>query len=368
MLKGKSPAEAAFAAREISSDFLRSGAKTRAVNKVSAFFNAKIQGIDKLGRTFRDNPARTTFKVMLYTTLPSIILYFLNRDEEGWDEIPQWQKDLFWLVKIGDTWWRIPKPFEYGLIFGSLPERFLEYLDKKDPESMREIGRTIASGVIPNPMPTGVTPVLENLFNYSFFLDRPIVSRGLENLPPEEQYTRTTSEIAKMTGAGINVSPAKIDNLIRGYFAGLGTYALNATDQALKGTGVVVTAPEPTKTLSDMPAVKAFVVRDPKGSSGVSVDKFYEARDKATKHHNKVNLLLERGQVDKAREYIAENPDVKLYSDYNKIADVLSEIRNARDAIYDDKEMSPEVKRQKLDKLDEISTNLTHGALNIELK
>jgi len=368
LVKGKSPQAAAYAAREVSLDFLRSGAKLRILNKLSAFFNATIQGNDKMVRTFKEFPARTALKTMLFITLPSVMLYFLNRDEEGWDEIPQWQKDLFWLVKVGETWYRIPKPFELGLLFGSFPERVLEYIDKRDPDGMKEIAHTIIQGTFPNPLPTGVTPILENITNYSFFLDRPIVTQGMSNLPPSEQYTRSTSETSKIVGQYLNYSPAKMDNLIRGYFAGLGAYALETSDAVLKGTGVVANVPEPEKTLSDMPGVKAFVVREPIGSAGKSVDDFYAARDQATKSYNRFKDLAEAGKKEQAEQYIQDHPEVKLYKEYNKVAKTISEIRKARDAVYDSNILTPEQKRAKLRELDQLMTTVSYRAINIELQ
>jgi len=385
LIKGEDPKQAARAAREISSDFLRMGSKIIPMSRVTAFFNVRVQGIDKMYRTFKDQPFKATAQSVLRITLPSIILYMINRDEEGWEEIPQWQKDVFWLVPIPrqfaqnipglvteeqgeNVWLRIPKPFEYGLVFGSLPERFMEYLDKKDPEKMDEVFRTLRTSFLPLPIPTGALPIMENWFNYSIFLDRPIIPRGKENLPAEDQYTDGTSEIAKIAGDAINYSPAKIDNLLYGYFAGLGRYATESVDSVLKGTGIVSVPPEPAATPSEIPVQKAFVVRAPIGSGSNSVETFYRRREEATVAHNKINMLLESGQTAEAREYLAEHPEAKLYTSYNRVAKKMGEIRAAKDRIYQSETMSPEEKRKKLDKLDSIMTELAYRSVNIELK
>jgi hypothetical protein len=365
---GKSPTQAAFDARDITLDFQRAGAKTRSINKLSAFFNAKIQGNDKLIRTFIKNPAKASLKATLYITLPSVILWFLNQDEEGWDEIPQWQKDIFWLVKVDDTWYRIPKPFELGVLYGSIPERFLEYLKTNDPAGLQDVTRAFITGLVPNPMPTGITPVLENTTNYSFFLDRPIVSPSLTNLPNADQYTNTTSEVAKIVGEAINYSPAKIDNLLMGYFAGLGRHTVNSVDAILEGTGIVNSVPQPEKTKADIPVLKAFVVRDPAGSSSNSVNEFYENRTEATKYYNKYRDLLEAGEAQEAREYLAEHPEIKLYKPYNQISSQISDLRKLSNQVYESETMSPEEKRKKIDELNQLITDTAYRANNIELK
>lgn len=365
---GKSATQAAFDAREVTLDFQRAGAKTRSINKLSAFFNAKIQGNDKLVRAFIDNPAKATLKATMYITLPSVILWLLNQDEEGWDEIPQWQKDIFWLVHINGTWYRIPKPFELGVLFGSIPERFLEYLKDNDPEGLQEITRAFITGLIPNPIPTGVVPILENTTNYSFFLDRPIVSPSLENLPNADQYTNTTSETSKLIGEAINYSPAKIDNLLYGYFAGLGRHTVDAADAILKGTGIVNSVTEPAKTKADIPVLKAFVVRDPAGSSSNSVNDFYENRTEATKFYNKYKNLLEEGRADEAREYLVDHPEIKLYKPYNQISSQISDLRQLSNQVYESETLTAEEKRVKIDELNRLITDTAYRANNIELQ
>lgn len=365
---GKDTTQAAFDSREVTLDFQRAGAKTRSVNRLSAFFNAKIQGNDKLVRTFLENPAKASLKATMYITMPSVILWFLNQDEEGWDEIPQWQKDIYWLVKVDGTWYRIPKPFELGILFGSIPERFLDYLKDNDPAGLQEISRSFVTGLVPNPMPTGMIPVLENTTNYSFFLDRPIVSDSLENLPNADQYSANTSEVSKLVGSAINYSPAKLDNLLYGYFAGLGRHTVNATDAILKGTGIVPSVTEPTGTKADIPVFKAFVVRDPAGSSSNSVNDFYESRTESTKLYNKYRNLLEEGERDKAREYLADNPEIKLYKPYNQIASQISDIRSLRDQVYNSETLTADEKRVKIDQLNALMTDTAYRANNIELE
>jgi len=369
LLKNKSPEQAAFDAREITLDFLRIGAKTRAMNKLVAFFNAKFQGYDRTARAFIEHPTRTSWRVFQYIVLPSIILYALNRDEEDWDEIPQWQKNTFWLVKVNDTWYRIPKPFDLGYVFGTVPENFLAYLDGKKKAEMGDILQPFVSGFVLPFVPTAALPILENITNYSFFLDRPIVSEGLQDLPPEAQYTRTTSEIAKGLGDLLNVSPAKVDNLIKGYFAGLGQYINSGVEKVLEKTGInPPRVPEPSDTLADFPVLKAFVVREPIGSSSNSVNDFYAERDKSTKTYNRYKDILETGDYDTARAYLADHPEINMYKPYNKVADQLSDLRKMRDQVYESATLSPDDKRVKIDELNRLMTELAYKAINMELK
>jgi hypothetical protein len=295
------------------------------------------------------------------------LLYLLNRDEEGWDEIPQWQKDIFWLIKVGETWYRIPKPFEIGVLFGSVPERVLEYLDKGDPKLLSNVFTSFKDAVTPGAIPTFLLPWIENYSNYSFFLDRPIVPLSKQSLPAEDQYTTNTSEAAKKLGELVDYSPAKIDNLLYGYFATLGRYAVSGVDMIIKGTDIENTIPEPTKEKADIPVLKAFVVRDPIGSSGESVDAFYSAREEATQAKNKYKQLIEDKRPQEAIQYLQEHPEIKVAKMYDGVATKLSEIRSIRTQVEQSKNLTPDQKRAKMKELDQLQTDLAHKAINMQV-
>ena len=126
-----------FESKNISLDFQRMGAKMAAVNSVVAFFNARVQGYLKLYETFKSPETRSKalYTVGASITLPSILLWIANNEDERYKELPQWQKDLFWIVITGEgkdtIVWRIPKPFELGYVFGTLPERLLDFVKTK---------------------------------------------------------------------------------------------------------------------------------------------------------------------------------------------------------------------------------------------
>ncbi|MGH7576520.1 MAG: zeta toxin family protein [Longimicrobiales bacterium] len=132
-------AYAGLASREIGTDYARHGAKTNAVRLITAFWNARLQGYDRLFRAYKEAPLEVTARAITGITLPSLLLYAVNRDDPEYWEIPLWQRNLFWLVKLPNgTWLRFPKPFEPGLVFGSVPERLLEWADTQDPEGRNE--------------------------------------------------------------------------------------------------------------------------------------------------------------------------------------------------------------------------------------
>lgn len=368
--RGANPLEAAFSSREVTLDFAKIGSKARAVNMIVAFFNAQIQGSVRMVRAFKEKPFRTTTKTMLGITLPSILLALWNAQEPDWPEIPQWQKNLFWMVKVGDTWIRFPKPFELGIIFGSIPERIIESIQYNDPNVFPELRKSIIDGASPSFLPTSILPVIENITNYSFFLDRNLVPDSAEGLPAFAQYTSYTSETAKHIGKWLSYSPAKIDNLISGYFAGLGRYATQMIDkfsEIVAGKDAEPVAPAPEA--ADLPLIKAFVVRDPVTSSSESVNRFYIKAEEALAAKNYHSDLIKKQDTKAAEEWYADHgAEISLSGYYEKTRANLATLRKLQNAARDSKTMSAEEKRKRINEMGALITDLAQKAIEIKLK
>jgi hypothetical protein len=367
---GDDPLTVTFSTRELTQDFSKMGTATRAINQFIPFFAANVGSWSRLATEFRTNPTRASVKAFLGITIPSLLLYSVNRLDPRYAETPQWQKDTFWIIPNPGTRVRIPKPFMLGQVFGSVPERFFEFLDNRDPKVFEESMRNALQQGTPGYIPQAMLPWLENMTNHSFFLDRPIVPRGLEGAPPQIQYSGQTSEAAKALGKWINFSPAQIDNVWRAYTGGLGRLFTDALDPILKGTGITPDIPDPSPTLADMPILRAFFVRDPTGSSSESVNRFYdrmnyfEGIEKVWKNH------IDMGEADAALRYKDNNPEAALNYDYRtgsyysstarylrSIASVLAKTRGRQREVYRSRNMTSAEKRSRLDEMNRLITS-----------
>ena len=366
--KGATALEAMNEARELTLDFSRVGSEAKAINAVVAFFNANVQGVDKMVRTFRDRPAEATMKAVAGITVPSMILWAINHDEEWYKELPQWQKDLFWLFKIGDQIWRIPKPFELGVIFGSGPERMLDWMADNDTEALLETLKTLTQTIRPSILPTAFAPAIENIANRSFFRERPIVPPFLEETRiPALQTFDFTSSTAEAIGEKLSVSPLKVENIVRGYGAGLGLLALNISDKILESFNLVDKKPEQPPSLANLPLVRGFAVRPPVGTQSKSVDELYRAYKKAKQINGSVNALLKEGKTDKAEKLIQENPEYYLSPGLQSVVRGISELLTTRRLILNSRDISVEDKETQLREIDQTITQIAQEVFGEKL-
>lgn len=300
---------AGFESREVTVDFQRIGAKTRSMNLITAFWNANLEGMDRTVRGIRERPLETTTRIAASITLPSILLWWANHDDPRWKEIPNWQRDLFWIVMTKDHIYRIPKPFELGVIFGSSVERILDAYVADKPDAFKDFSSSVGNMIGVNMIPTIATPILGQITNYNLFTDRPVIPSSMERLLPEYQYMPYTTETAKALGHLIGTvpslhdrsfaSPMVIENYVRQWSGGLGMYALQIADAALRKTGVLPDPIRPASTLADIPFVKGFVVRYPSGSAQ-SIQDFYDRYTKASRVASSIRYLAQQGDVDAA--------------------------------------------------------------------
>jgi hypothetical protein len=354
-----------FESKNISLDFQRMGAKMAAVNSVVAFFNARVQGYLKLYETFKSPETRSKalYTVGASITLPSILLWIANNEDERYKELPQWQKDLFWIVITGEgkdtIVWRIPKPFELGYVFGTLPERLLDFVKTKDPTSVKKFIETLAfdNATSLMPIPDIAKPLVEAWSNKSLFTKKPIVPRSLEGLLPEYQYTEYTSETSKILGklirqisgeySGIS-SPVRIESTINNWTGTLGRTFTTVLDKALINSGIIDDPIKPEETLSDIPIIRAFVVRNPSSGSEY-ITTFYDKYEKVNKIFNSIDTLQKAGNFEEANKLLTNLPAeaTVLKSTYRLVQDLDKRVRDT----YNSKFLSPNEKRQLIDEM-----------------
>lgn len=350
--KPLSNTEAGIEARDVTLDFGRHGKSTQSLNQTIAFFNAAIQGTDKMIREFKEHPAQMTVKTFMGITLPSVLLWYLNKDDPRYQELPQWQKDIFWVIPGKDTLYKIPKPFELGILFGTVPERVMQYMYDKEKgrngPGFKGLGESITSNLLPSAIPTGFLPALEWISNYSFFMGRNIVPLSQSKLPDRQQYGPYTSYLARKVGNAFDLSPRKIDNAIQDVGGNLAALGNSIIDKATE-----LDETRPAKRWSEAPGVRGFTAT-PYASSD-SVQRLRDDFSQQEKLYNEFKMTKQK----------PEGYDAAKYVRYKNAMDAMQWTYKAQKKVMDSDRLSSEGKRERIDRIKMQQTNIARRALGL---
>ena len=273
---GKGSKDAAIyalnAAQDVTTNFTRHGRITKVLNQMIPFYNAAIQGPDKIARTIKERPVRTVFAAIAYLTIPAIWLWWRNKDEEWYKSLPDYERTNYLHFKIPgkDTIVRIPVPFELGHIFQSIPVAALDSQYTKDGKILLDVLVESAKQANPFGWPAAIGPAVEVIANKDW-AGRPIVPASLQNKLPEDQAKHYTTQIMRQVGRVIKVSPAQLEYLANSYSGGLYSRVSRTAEQF---TG----QSSREKTMSDYPVIGTLFLRDAYAPKR-EIEQFYNRRD-----------------------------------------------------------------------------------------
>jgi len=315
-----------------------SSGSMRVAARVIPFFNAYAQGMDALYRAasgidsssaVERTAARRLFmgRVAMMTALGFAYAMAMS-DDDGYKNATDDVRDSNWLLPNG---YKLPTPKELGFMYKVIPERIVEYYRRQGtPEEQSAMDAL--SGVMkaaysayssPTTVPSYVRPILENMTNYSFFLQRELESASMQRLQPGQRFTSSTSELAKSIGEATNVSPIKIDNMLKGMFGMAGSTTLLATDAMLNPT-------RPDRPIYQMPFGSIFTY-DTIG--GRAKTEFYDLRERVSQADATYKEILKH-DPEKAMKFYEENaPLIAIAPQVNKSLKELSDLRRLRTAI-----------------------------------
>ncbi|MEE3649444.1 MULTISPECIES: LPD38 domain-containing protein [unclassified Brenneria] len=348
---GKSRAQAAFEARDLM-DFSMMGASKVIIGltDVVPFLNARLQGMSKLGRAIAEDP-REVLKRGGYIAGLSLSLLAMNWDDERYEELPDWDKNAYWHAWLpGGQHIRFPKPFEIGLMFGTLPERFVRTLGGEETPGKfgKVMARNFAETMAFNPIPQVVKPIAEAYVNYDFFRGGPIENMADQNLLAEARYNDQTSLMMRAIGEATGMSPKMLDHVVQGYTGTLGAYVLGATNIMARQFGD--NGETPALRLDELPVIKSFLRGSDPAKSTQFADDFYQMMTKANQINSTINAYRKRGQVDDANELLEENRSI--LAQRKKLTNTQKVVRQLNDRIEMvriDRTLSADEKRVRID-------------------
>jgi hypothetical protein len=381
---GKSHLEASYAARDLM-DFSMQGQfrAIKIVGSVVPFFNARLQGLYKLGRDGITPFSRVIYnattgkpidvsdkqKAMRFATisgavmLTSLALYDMYKDDEDFKRREDWDRDNFWWFKIGDTAYRIPKPFEIGAL-GTIAERTYEQIADEGVEGKvfaDRMNRILMDTLSLNPTPQMIKPLIDLYANKDSFTGAPIESAGMQNLSKQERVNNNTSGVAIALG-GITsgaakiltfnpqaqgFSPVQIDYSIKAYLGWLGATAASTADLAVEpfseGTKV-------RKPIIDTVAM-GFIKTEPEIQSKY-MTQFYQNNANLQSALADMRHYAELGDSEKVQKIIEEKGnDIALAKVYDRTSKQLSEIRRQARLIENNKNIPADERRAEMVRL-----------------
>lgn len=267
-----------LAAKQVTTDFTAMGEFSRVMNQIVPFYNSAIQGPRANIRALKRNPQRFIIRGLAITA-STLALWWRQKDEEWYKEMPAREKFLYWHFPIDwpePTLIRIPRAFEIGQVFASMPEAFMDSWYRQNPEAAKEWYETFQETSNPVGFPVLMEEALEQAANRDFFWEGPIVKQSLQRRPAEEQYDEYTSRVSIFLGQMFKASPKRIEHAIVGVTGYVSQDIIDVVGLGPKGV-------DREKELADTPLIGRLFQRGGEMSSRPkSVTKLYERLEEAT--------------------------------------------------------------------------------------
>lgn len=332
--------EAAFASRNITLDFARSGSWARVANQLIPFFNVGLQGSARFFSLLKNDPVQFGKSMAIFAGVPALIAYIHNRRYEDFEKIAQYEKDGNHIIMIRD---RTPEEVAAGepikafkvpkgnvqKVFSNLMENFLAFVDDRNPQKLSELLLNSAEDLSPVGIPVGpertsrfvgqtfggiqaAKPFIEWWANRNFFTGQNIVPTAMQGINPREQYDDKTAPLAVAVGGLTGLSPKKIENFIGTAGGTLGR-----------------------------------VIADPRKAADVSLGRFYEAREDAgdSERYDEIQSLrqesatesfITRREAEQVLQNIADLPQDQKMAQLRTLAQTDRNVYNkVRDLVKD---------------------------------
>ena len=381
--EAQAQSEAAFQALEVI-NFGRRGMSPlfRVVTAGIPFLNARIQGLDVLYRSatgrysavnkLQENQNIDDVKRQITTgflvrggTLMGITLmyYLMVHDDEEYKNLKREVRDDNWIIPIpGKYHIKIPIPFEVGMLFKTIPERLFDmtlgddaFTKKSAEDAYSSITRQLeTTTTIPFFQPAFgfqfAKPLAEAFYNHNTFTGTDIVPYYQLKQEPGLQSRATTNEFAKQLGEFLNISPMKIEHVMRGYTGTLGSYVLSVADTTTRAVTGENLLPS-NFALNRIPLFNRLLVNTEK--AGGYQQQFYELRGEVERVVATINKLKQQERFDELSAYRSNMQGVlDVEGQVRSMERYLNNWRKRRDSLMRDKNISVSIKSDLLRELE----------------
>lgn len=335
-------------AAEVTVDFSRKGTLGKAFNAWIPYWNPSVQGIDKVVRSFFNEPgvagkAKILSRAAL-TTLPlDLLLYavykYLERDDE-WEELSDRTKDAYYCIPLPDEhkFLKIPKSRDWGQIIGVPVMRMLQGLDGREDPFENYYDVAIAPNFLwSNPLEAIGLSTAYDLAKNKDFADRTIVPSNYAKMSKGDQWDSDTSKFSKKVSDVVNelsqkfvgedwLSPMQLDYIISDYFGDFGDMFVRLN--AIGGTDESLSPKEQIKQVAE--DLVGNWVADNRYSSA-SVSDYYDLLDKISQELAAERVRNPEGYQDTPLYKLNAALNDKDNGPSTKISDLNTQVRNLPD-------------------------------------
>jgi hypothetical protein len=351
--QGLSKQKAAIIAKNLTVNFDRKGAWTAQTNALYAFFNASVQGTERIYQTLKGPKGKIIIGGgILAGMVQALMLAAAGYDD---DDPPEFVREKNFIVPLADgTYFTIPYPLGYNVLpsTGRIVTEFMLHGGKNPGKHVASLTSAIVNSVNPlgssgfatqTLMPTVIDPLVALGENKDSF-GRPI-SRQDRATAPTPGYSRSR-ETSTALGKGIaeflnwasggdkyvkgSISPTGDDvDFLAGQIGG-GLY--REISKAAKAVGSTITGEEIPSYRR--PIVGRFIGET--GSNAAISQTFYENVTRLTDHENTIKgLKKDKLPTD---SYKAKHPEARLWPKANLVENQVNAInKQKREAIEKNK-------------------------------
>ncbi len=352
---GAEPSYAFYRAMDLTVNFKRGGTVSKDLTKVIPFFNASVQGIDRMVRYYtgqqidgnmqvvHGEARKQLIKQRAVLTLVSAVIgvalaqILRQMDKEDYDHLSTYTKNNFWCIPLPGShkFITIPKPRELTVLQSGL-ERGLDYIlgdehayDEFGEYAIGTLAPPIVSDVLQIPSDgledatfgalssIGIIGPAVEIYANKNFLGQPIIPSYLEDVLPEDQYKQSTSLLAywlgnTALGRGLGLSPVGIDHFGESVLGGY--WELHKSLLPLNGDYRDVTV-----------GFGSSIIRNSAYSTDVA-NRLYDGREAAMLAYNS-----DPEDPDKKITYKWYDTAASFYSRYGKLAKATEDGEQAED-------------------------------------
>lgn len=405
---GMSPMAAAFAGREVATDFgMRgSGGLAKEAGQV-AFLNASLQGFYRFGRRMAESPGKAAAMTMGTVVLPELALWTINNEFKEYEEVPDGVKVQNFMIPMFKDWthaeqWAtgqrddmpeidhffpIPKPYDYG-VFGNAASALMEAIKRNDPKYGVEYALTAMRNVFPTlGEPTILSPVKE-MWQNKEWTGEAITPEGVSALEPQMQARENTSPLARKLGQfqaehlavrgegqkpAILLTPIEIDHLINGFLEGIANYPWQIANQIYWNIDKDEIGDMPTPRGDEMDwrepwrlLTKQFRIETPVKGSDYTQD-FYKLKEEADEADKSLDAMKRTPLAMQQNKQLLHTPEftqaAALHSIIDSRAKQLAQLNVQASRIHFDPHLSADEKRAQLNHIKELQNKITYDAI-----